>query len=161
MAATNTALGTANTRSALKAIAIGGGIAGILDLLQACTLFGWDIPLFIAAGLLGPRATHGGVGTYLLGVRLHFIIASTWAAVFYVASRSLPFMTGYPLVCGLLFGAVVELVMNLVVLPLSGLHARGPYQLHDLIQGLVVHMVVVGVPIAVSIRKFSPALPQA
>jgi hypothetical protein len=47
----------------------------------------------------------------------------------------------------LFFGAAVEEVMNLVVLPLSALHARGPYKLHDLILGLLVHMVVVGLPI--------------
>jgi hypothetical protein len=50
---------------------------------------------------------------------------------------------------------VVELVMNLVVLPLSALHARGPYQLHDLLQGLLVHMVMVGLPIAYSVRRFA------
>ena len=57
--------------------------------------------------------------------------------------------------CGLLFGAAVEEVMNLVVLPLSALHARGPYQLHDLVLGLVVHMVVVGLPISFSVRRFA------
>jgi hypothetical protein len=31
-------------------------IAGTLDLLQACILFGWDVPLAIAAGLLGRQA---------------------------------------------------------------------------------------------------------
>ena len=55
-------------RSALLAIAVGGGIAGTLDLLQACILFGWDIPLVIAGGLLGRQAFQGGVGTYILGV---------------------------------------------------------------------------------------------
>jgi hypothetical protein len=39
--------------------------------------------------------------------------------------------------------------------PLSALHARGPYQLHDLIQGLLVHMVVVGLPISFSVRRFA------
>ena len=41
--------------------------------------------------------------------------------------------------CGLFFGAAVEEVMNLVVLPLSALHSTGPYQLRDLIQGLLIH----------------------
>jgi hypothetical protein len=38
--------------NALLAIAVGGLIAGTLDLTQACILFGWKIPLAIAAGLL-------------------------------------------------------------------------------------------------------------
>ena len=44
--------------NALLAIAAGGLIAGTLDLLQACILFGWDIPLTVAGGLLGPAAFH-------------------------------------------------------------------------------------------------------
>jgi hypothetical protein len=142
-------------RSALLAIAAGGLIAGALDLTQACILFGWDIPLAIAGGLLGPKAVHGGADTYVLGVLLHFFIAFSVTAIYYAASRRLVFLTEHPLVCGLFYGAAVEEVMNLIVLPLSALHARGPYELHDLIQGLAVHMVVVGLPVSFSVRKFA------
>jgi hypothetical protein len=142
-------------RNALLAIAVGGLLAGTLDLIQASILFGWDIPLTIAGGLLGPKAFHGGVGTFVLGVCLHFFIAFSAAAIYYGASRKLGFLKEHPLVCGLFFGAAVEEVMNLIVLPLSALHARGPYELHDLIQGLVVHMVVIGLPISFSVRRFA------
>jgi Na+/alanine symporter len=109
----------------------------------------------IAGGLLGRDALHGGAGTYVLGILLHFFIACSAAAVYYGASRPLGFLKEHPLVCGLAFGAGVELVMNLVVLPLSALHARGPYKLQDLILGLVVHMVVVGLPISFSVWRFA------
>jgi Na+/alanine symporter len=142
-------------RSALLAIAVGGGVAGTLDLLQACILFGWDIPLVIAGGLLGRQAFQGGVGTYVLGVALHFFIACSAAAIYYGASQKLFFLMEHPLLCGLFFGAAVQEVMNLVILPLSALHSKGPYQLHDLILGLVVHMVVIGLPISYSVRRFA------
>jgi Na+/alanine symporter len=142
-------------RNAILAIAVGGGIAGTLDLLQACILFGWDIPLVIAGGLLGRQAFQGGAGTYVLGVFLHFFIACSAATVYYIASRRLVFMKEHPLVCGLFFGAAVQEVMNLVVLPLSALQSRGPYKLHDLILGLLVHMVVIGLPISFSVRRFA------
>jgi len=141
--------------SVLLAIGVGGLVAGILDLLQACILFGWDIPLAIAAGMLGRQAFQGGAGTYILGVLLHFFIAFSAAAVYYAASIRLVFLKEHPLVCGLFFGGAVQEVMNLVVLPLSALHARGPYKLHDLILGLVVHMVVIGLPISFSVRRFA------
>jgi Na+/alanine symporter len=142
-------------RNALLAIAVGGLVAGTLDLLQACILFGWDVPLAIAAGLLGQQAFQGGIGTYILGVLLHFFIALSAATIYYAASRRLVFLTEHPLVCGLFFGMAVDLVMNLVVLPLSALHAKGPYKLHDLILGLLVHMVVIGLPISFSVRRFA------
>ena len=113
--------GTHLKSSALLAIGVGGGIAGVLDLTQASILFGWKISLVIAAGLLGPPAANGGAGIFALGVLLHFFIACSAAAVYYGASRRLRFMAEHPLVCGLVFGAAVDEVMTLVVLPLSAL----------------------------------------
>jgi hypothetical protein len=144
-----------DARKAVLAIAVGGLIAGTLDLGQAVILFGAKIPLAIAAGLLGPQAFHGGAATYILGVLLHFVIALSAAAVYFAASRKLQFLAEYPLVCGLFFGAAVELVMRLIVLPLSALHASGPYEYRDLVQGLVVHMVVIGLPISFSVWRFA------
>ena len=46
--------------------------------------------------------------------------------------------------------------MNLVVLPLSALHNMGPFEYWPMVQGLIVHMVLVGLPIAFSVKKFAP-----
>lgn len=139
---------------ALQAIGAGGLIAGTLDLTQACILFGRHVPLAIAAGLLGPDAFHQGAPTYVLGVFLHYFIATSFAGFYYGASRRLGFLTEHPWICGLFYGAAIEEVMNLVVLPLSALHETGPYELHDLLTGLGVHMVVAGLPIALCVRRF-------
>ena len=144
------------TGSAQLAIAAGGLIGGTLDLLQACILFGWDIPLAIAGGLLGKRAFTGGAGTYVLGVALHYFIALSAATIYYGASRRLAYLRESWIVCGLFFGAAVEEVMRLIVLPLSALHAHGPYTLKDLLMGLGVHMVVIGLPIAYCVKRVSP-----
>jgi len=142
-------------RNGLLAIAIGGLSAGILDLTQALILFGTKVPLGIAAGLLGRQAVHeGGIAIYSLGVFLHFGIAFSAAAVYYAASRTLTFLKEHWVICGLVYGAAVDQIMNLVVLPLSALHAHGPYKLHDLILGIVVHMFTVGLPISFSVRWF-------
>jgi len=134
---------------------VGGLAAGTLDLIQAFILFGPKVPLAIAGGLLGREAFRGGAGTYALGVALHFFIALSAAATYYAASRRLDFLKEHPLICGLFFGAAVEDVMNLVVLPLSALHDRGPYTLHDLVLGLVVHMILIGLPISYSVRRYA------
>lgn len=143
------------TSNAVLTIAAGGLGAGFLDLTQAMILFGKNVPLAIAAGLLGPQAFHGGAGTYILGVLLHFFIACSAAAIYFAVSRKLRFLTEHPLVCGLFFGAAVDLVMNLAVLPLSSLHEMGPYTYRELVLGLLVHMVIVGLPISFSIWRFA------
>jgi hypothetical protein len=141
--------------NAILAIVVGGLVAGTLDLAQAVILFGKNVPLAIAGGLLGPQAFRGGAGTYILGVLLHFFIACSAAAIYFAASRKLRFLPEHPLVCGLFFGAAVQLVMSLVVLPLSALHAMGPYTYRDLVSGFVVHMVIVGLPISFSVQRFA------
>jgi hypothetical protein len=145
----------ASKRGALPAIAAGGLIAGTLDITQALILFGHRVPLVIAAGLLGRPAFHGGPATYVLGILLHFFIATSVAAIYYAASRKLTFLIEHPLVCGLFYGMAVELVMSYIVLPLSALHSTGPYSLHNVLLGLVVHMFVVGLPISFSICHFA------
>jgi len=143
-------------RNALLAIAVGGLIAGALDITQAIILFGKKVPLVIAAGLLGKGALHdGGAGTYALGLFLHFFIAMSVATIYYAASRRLRFLIEHPFVCGLFYGAAVDQVMTLIVLPLSALHAAGPYKLHDLLLGIIVHSVVIGLPISFSVRRFA------
>lgn len=141
--------------NAALAIIVGGLTAGTLDLIQASILFGLQVPLVIAGGLLGKRAFHGGAGIYALGILLHFFIAFSWTTVYYAASRRLAFMLEHPFVCGLFFGMAVELVMSYIVLPLSALHDRGPYRLHDVLLGLIVHMFVIGLPVAFSVRRFA------
>lgn len=140
---------------ALPAIFVGGLIAGALDLTSAFLTYGWGVPRAIAGGLLGPTALHGGTGAYVLGVVLHFFIACSAAAIYYAASRRLDFMAEHAVVCGMFYGIAVFLVMNLVVLPLSALHAKGPYRLPGLVQGLLVHMIIIGLPIALSVKRFS------
>jgi hypothetical protein len=144
--------------NALLAIAVGGFIAGAIDLTWACIEEGWwDIPLVVAGGILGRQAIHGGVATWILGVLLHFLNAFVFATFYYVASRKLIFLKEHWIICGLAYGAAVELVMNLIVLPLSALHAMGPFTLHYLLEGLIGKMIVVGLPISLSVRRFSPA----
>jgi hypothetical protein len=140
---------------AVPAILVGGLIAGALDVTLAFYTFGSRMPQGIASGLLGRNSFQGGAATWILGLAIHFFIALTMAAVYYAASRKLPFLVEYPLVCSLFYGMGLYLVMNLVVVPLSAIHARGPIARGDLIEGLLVHMFLIALPIAYSVRTFS------
>lgn len=143
-------------RQVLLAITGGGIMAGSLDLISAFISYGWGVPRGIASGLLGERAFHGGLVTWVLGVILHFLIAFSAATVYCLSSRKLEFLKEHFFVCGLFYGIAVFLVMNLVVLPLSAVPWKvGPFTLAGLIQGLLVHMFLIGLPIGFCLRKFS------
>ena len=146
------------------AILYGTLTVGTLDILDAIVFFGLrsgapPIRIFqsIAAGLLGRKAFEGGLPTALLGGLLHFFIAFVIVCVYYLASRGLGLLTRRAVRCGLLYGVIVYVVMNRVVLPLSAVgtpHPTWPV----LINGLVAHTLFVGLPAALFARWSSEAM---
>jgi hypothetical protein len=143
--------------SALLAIGVGGLVAGTVDILYAGLCYGWDLILAISAGLVGLKALRvGGVGYYALGLFLHFFISLTFAAFYYASSCKWTFLRDSWIVCGLAYGAAVQIVMMYLVLPfLTATHPHGPYELNEVLVGLGAHMVVIGLPISYSVRLFS------
>lgn len=143
------------------AILVGGAIAGALDITYAIVFSGFRgvsatrVLQSVASGLLGPAAYEGGRPTAVLGLCLHFFIAFSAAAIFYAASRRLPFLTERPVLAGILYGVIVYAVMNLVVLPLSAYPPRTSFPLIVIATGLFVHMFFIGLPIALATRRAS------
>jgi uncharacterized membrane protein YagU involved in acid resistance len=86
---------------------------------------------------------------------LHYFIALSAAAVYCIASRKLDFLREHFFVCGLFYGIAVFLMMNLVVLPLSAYHAMEPYTYRSLVQRILAHMFLIGLPISTSLRTLS------
>jgi hypothetical protein len=139
----------------------GGLVAGTLDICAAF-LTAWlragvrpvRLLQFVASGLIGPAAFNGGAKTAILGLALHFLIATVATVVFYFASRNLLFLIERPINFGLLYGVAVYLFMNFVVLPLSSV-AQRPMTLSGFIIGILTIMFCVGLPIALIVRRFA------
>jgi hypothetical protein len=150
------------TSTARRAIGWAGLLAGFLDITAAAVLFGLKgkSPVYllqaIAGGLLGMSSFQGGLATAALGAFFHFLIAFTAAAVFYAASRKLTFLVKHSVPFGLLYGAMVYSFMNLVVLPLSAYHATFTLRpIAVFARDLAIVMIMVGLPIALVVRKYS------
>ncbi len=138
----------------LLPILVGGFFAGLFDLMSAFYVYGWGVPRGIASGLLGQRALQGGLATWILGVVLHFLIAFIAATIYCFASWMLDFLKDHFLVCGLFYGIAIYLVMNLIVLPLSAVPFKvGPFTVVVLIRGLLIHMFLIGLPIAYGLHR--------
>ena len=93
--------------------------------------------------------------TAMLGLAFHFLIATTVAAIYYLASRRLSFLTSHAIICGLVYGVGVYLFMNFAVLPLSAFPYRLAYPPLTLVEGLLSHALFVGVPIGLCIRRWA------
>lgn len=146
---------------AVQGIVSGGLIAAILDIVYAMILTSMAghgalaAMQGVASGLLGSAAFQGGVSTAALGLFLHSIILIVTAAVYYAASLRFPMLRTRAIVCGLLFGVLVYLFMNFIVLPLSAIPFKITYTPWKLVQGFISHGILVGLPIALMIRSFA------
>lgn len=145
-------------RGLISAIAWAGLLAGTLDILAACGNFsiqtGRDPSIvlkFVASGALGPDALAGGIPIALLGLLFHFIIAFSWTTLFFIIYPKLP--KGSWILYGLIYGVVVWLLMNLVVIPLTKIQPR-PFNWNSAIIGAIILMLAIGLPISYLARKY-------
>jgi len=145
---------------ALPAILSGGLLCGAMDITAAFIVYGYfglkPLRLLqgIAAGLLGPGSYNGGFSTAALGLLCHFFIAFSACTVFYLASRALPFLLQHAILSGALYGIAVYFFMNRIVIPLSAA-TKYPFSFQMMVIGVVIHIFCVGLPISLSIRRFS------
>ena len=150
---------------AYQPILLSGLIAGALDISYAC-IFSYIrrgtrpsvVLQSVASGALGRSAYEGGAKTAALGLAFHFLIALIAATVYYLASRGLRFMITQAVICGILYGVLVYLFMNCVVLRLSAIHSTTwpwSYPWPALIGGLLIHMFGIGLPIALITRRYT------
>ena len=150
-----------------RATLAAGAAAGVLDFAFAC-VYSWAlggtpvrVAQSVAAGLLGRDSYAGGAATAVLGVLLHFFIATSAAGVFVLASRRLRFLLERPWLAGVLYGAVVWFVMAFVVVPLSAAPQGSPTLLRRAIM-LGGHFLFVGLPISLVARRLlAPELQRA
>jgi hypothetical protein len=109
-------------RGTLTAILLGGLVAASIDIFAASLISGKDVIYIlhiIAGGLLGRHAMTGGMQTALLGLLLQELMGLIIAAIYVGAAGLMPLLKRRWLACGLLYGVVIFLVMNYVVVPLS------------------------------------------
>ena len=151
---------------ATDTIPLGGLLIGLFDLIFAFTFYGLvlGVPLLrifqtVAAGVLGrPTAYAGGVRTFLLGIVLHFLVATCIAAVYYLATLLLPVLLRHPVVSGLTYGMVAYFGMKYIVTPLSAIGGRGTLpRLPILLTELIGHALLVGLPVALLAHRSARA----
>lgn len=116
----------ARTLPVSRAILYATLVVGALDAADGVVFLGLhgqnpiQVLRYIANGLLGARSFSGGLASAGLGLVLHFAIALVVSAIYLLASRRVAVLRTQWVLLGLVYGAAVWAVMNLVVLPLTG-----------------------------------------
>lgn len=129
--------------------------AGSIDLVYAASFAREGVTMpgvmrAIASGVLGAEAFRGGSSAALLGALLHYGILWVAAAIFVLAGRFRPIVFQRPLIAGTAFGIGVFLVMKIVV-KLSRAPFSTPSDIEQIVRNLLVHILAVGIPMALII----------
>src|SRR5437773_3477889 len=137
-----------------------GLVAGTLDITENIVfnafrgITPWRIFQFIASGLIDGRSFQLGWASVALGVVLHYTIALIWTGIFYAVARKLAVVTRRPVLSGLLYGGVVYLIMNFIVLPFSGVpHPQHAITLASRINGVLALLLCIGLTVSLLMRR--------
>ncbi|QDK78519.1 DUF1440 domain-containing protein [Spirosoma sp. KCTC 42546] len=143
----------------VRTIIYAGLVAGLLDAVAAMTMLiirGGKDPAavwrYVASGVFGKEALTGGTDMVAWGLAFHFFIALSFAAFFFLIYPQLHRYISRPVAIGLLYGILIWLVMNRIVLPLSKAPAQ-PFDPARAAIGMVIIMVMVGLPISLIVSR--------
>jgi len=131
-------------------------LVGTLDILAAFADFYWStgknpltiVSKFIASGVLGKEALTGGSSMIVLGLFLHYVIASLFTLFFFFIYPRMPFLQRNWLLTGLLYGIFIWAMMRFVVVPLSNTPPQKPLQLIGALKSCGILVCMIGLPLA-------------
>ena len=126
-------------------IVLGGLIIGTLDLL-----FAWGfwapkgasltrILQSIAAGWYGKASHSMGTTSAWVGALSHYAIAAAFVAAYWIAAQRLPALLRRYVLLGAVYGLLLYVVMNFIVLPLSAAGMPGFDNVPWVASSIVVH----------------------
>jgi hypothetical protein len=129
-------------------------LAGTLDALGAIlsySLHGGKDPAlifrYIASAVFGRAAYADGTSMVIWGVVFHYAIALGFTVVFFMLYPRMAILSDNKWVAAVLYGVVVWLVMNLVVVPMT--HARKlPFHISGALIGVGILILAIGIPVS-------------
>ena len=146
-------------KNPVTAILLTGLIAGLLDIVAACTQYyintgkgPGNVLRYVASGVFGKKAFTGGVTMAAWGLLFHFIIAFALTIFYFWLYPKLRWLGKNKILAGLLFGVFAWLVTNLVIVPLS--HAPSvPIVIEKAAVAMLILMVCIGLTISLLANK--------
>lgn len=150
-----------NRNSLLRSILLGGTIIFTLQaILQQFLVYSllYKTPFivvlqYMASGALGDAAFEGGLATALLGLLLHLLVSFVIAGIFILSADRFPVLRRHAVAGSLLYGFGVFIVMTFIVLPLSAAPSLPVPTLFQLIESIIEHVLVIGLPLGIIVRR--------
>jgi hypothetical protein len=133
-------------------------LTGTLDAIGALIISGRTptvIFQYIASGWFGNAAFSGGTAMMLWGILFHYLIASAWSILLFILYPSFSRFLRNKYLTAVVFGIIIWLIMNRLVLPLTHVPKRTSQSgAKAIIEGLLALILCVGLPISLIANKY-------
>lgn len=143
----------------IRSILIAGLLAGTMDItaaiIQTLLANGSILRLFqyIASGVAGKPSFDGGFATAIMGLFLHYFIAMMWTWLYFSCFPKVSLFQKNWILSGFVFGVIVWVGMNRVVLPLSRV-SQFPFRLDRAAIAMAILIVCIGLPVSYFANRY-------
>jgi hypothetical protein len=142
-------------------ILLTGLVSGTLDILGAiityCFIYKVITPAKllrgIAAGVFGKRIVGSETVMELMGLSFHYMIALTFATVYFIIFPYIPLMGKHKIISGLLYGIFVWIIMTWIVLPFSNVQ-HYPFKPENALIAVALLVLCIGLPISLITSRY-------
>lgn len=134
-------------------------LTGTLDAIAALIISSKTPPMvifqYIASGWFGSKAFSGGITMMLWGILFHYLIASVWSILLFLLYPSFSAFLKTKYLVAIVYGVIIWLIMNRLVLPLTHVPKRTvPPTGSTIFKGILALILCVGLPISLVANKY-------
>lgn len=138
-----------------------GLLVGTLDILSAFIYYFiktgkkdvFNVLKYVASGLFGKEAFSAGNGMIIAGLLLHYMIAFAFTLFFFRLFPKIKVFSTNKILTGIFYGIFIWMVMNLVVVPLSGIGNR-PFDIVNATINVLILIICIGIPLSFMANNF-------
>lgn len=148
------------TLSKTATIVKAGLIAGTLDILSAFFYYyiktqknPVNILKYITTQVFGKTFFTNESAKAAMGLLIHYVIAFIWTIIFFIIYPHIKFFFKSRILTGLVYGIIIWVIMNLVIVPLGTL-PKAPFNLSSAIINMLILIIAVGTPISIIVSKY-------
>lgn len=145
-----------NTNKNLLTIILWAGLlVGTLDICSAFISYSINNPgknplrilNYIASAVFEKDVAYSEDYMRIIGLLFHYIVAFSFTALFFLIYPRIKFLSLSRLLTGILYGAVVWCIMNLLVVPNTNIHRYPSWNKQAMIQ-MGILMIAIGIPLS-------------
>jgi uncharacterized membrane protein YagU involved in acid resistance len=113
----------------------------------------YNLIKFVASGVYGKAAFEGGSDMVAMGLLFHYCIAFAFTIFFFLVYPYWDFLNKNWIVTGVLYGAFVWSVMNLLILPMTNV-AQSPFNFMKAAIAMTILILAIGLPLSHLANRF-------